>query len=126
MYFWLLILLLILHFNKGSVVVVMPIVTGGSDDGDEGDGADGGGQVESLGSPSSSNQPGKPNRKPVRLTRKKHRALANKPQDFQVLFEFWLLRSWEVYYEASLVCSRAMLTLKPGFPVSQKWLFSPG
>lgn len=88
MYFWLLILLVILHFIKDSVVVVMPIVTGGSDDGDEGDGADGGGQGESLGSPSSSNQPGKPNRKPVRLTRKKHRALANKPQDFQVLFEF--------------------------------------
>lgn len=64
-------------------------VTGGSDEDDEGEAdVDGGGTGESSGSPTSPNQPGKPNRKPIRLRRKRHRALANKPQDFQVLYEF--------------------------------------
>lgn len=31
-------------------------------------------------------QPGKASHKPLRIGRKKHRALANKPQDFQVLY----------------------------------------
>ncbi|KAG7216326.1 hypothetical protein INR49_021730 [Caranx melampygus] len=58
---------------------------GGSDEGNEGEAdMDGGGQGESSGSPTSSKQPGKPNRKPIRLSRKRHRALANKPQDFQI------------------------------------------
>ncbi|XP_022619550.1 myoferlin isoform X1 [Seriola dumerili] len=59
---------------------------GGSDEGDEGE-ADmdgGGGQDESPVGPTSTNQPGKPNQKPIRLSRKRHRALANKPQDFQI------------------------------------------
>lgn len=61
-------------------------LSGGTDEGDEEeafvDGGDPGGGVSSA---SSSNQPGKPRRRPVRLSRKRHRALANKPQDFQVL-----------------------------------------
>uniref|UniRef100_A0A4W6E422 Myoferlin n=1 Tax=Lates calcarifer TaxID=8187 RepID=A0A4W6E422_LATCA len=45
---------------------------------------DGGVQGGSPGAPTSPNQPGKPGHKPVRLSRKRHRALANKPQDFQI------------------------------------------
>ncbi|XP_070697288.1 myoferlin [Pempheris klunzingeri] len=55
---------------------------GGSDEGDEGEAdVEGGGQG---GPPTSPNQPGKPRHKPIRLSRKRHRALANKPQDFQI------------------------------------------
>lgn len=69
--------------------------TGGSDDTDEGEAdVEGGGQGGSPGAPTSRNQPGKPSHKSVRLSRKRHRALANKPQDFQVLSEFWFLCSW--------------------------------
>ncbi|XP_040905251.1 myoferlin [Toxotes jaculatrix] len=58
---------------------------GGSDEGDEGEAdMEGGGQGGSPGAPASPNQPGKPSHKPVRLSRKRHRALANKPQDFQI------------------------------------------
>lgn len=61
-------------------------LSGGSNGGDEGEalvdrGAQGGGASAAT----SANQPGKPDRKPGRLSRKRHRALANKPQDFQVL-----------------------------------------
>ncbi|XP_026165382.1 myoferlin isoform X2 [Mastacembelus armatus] len=45
---------------------------------------EGGDQVGSPGAPTSPNQPGKPSHKAVRLSRKRHRALANKPQDFQI------------------------------------------
>ncbi|XP_041803959.1 myoferlin [Chelmon rostratus] len=58
---------------------------GGSDDTDEGEAdVEGGGQGGSPGAPTSRNQPGKPSHKSVRLSRKRHRALANKPQDFQI------------------------------------------
>ncbi|XP_042357528.1 myoferlin [Plectropomus leopardus] len=61
---------------------------GGSDEGDEGDegeaDVEGGGQSGNPGAPTSPNQPGKPRQKPIRLSRKRHRALANKPQDFQI------------------------------------------
>ncbi|XP_061602091.1 myoferlin isoform X2 [Cololabis saira] len=59
---------------------------GGSEEGGdrEEDLVDGGGQVGGPGAPTSPNQPGKPYHKPLRLSRKRHRALANKPQDFQI------------------------------------------
>ncbi|KAF3708203.1 Myoferlin Fer-1-like protein 3 [Channa argus] len=41
-------------------------------------------QGESPAALTSANQPGKPSHKPVRLNRKRHRALANKLQDFQI------------------------------------------
>ncbi|XP_060895814.1 myoferlin [Labrus mixtus] len=59
---------------------------GGTDEGDEGEAdAEGGFQGEGPGAPTSPNQPGKPpGNKLVRIGRKKNRALANKPQDFQI------------------------------------------
>ncbi|XP_062256997.1 myoferlin isoform X1 [Platichthys flesus] len=58
---------------------------GHSDEGEEGEaGMEGGGQGGGPGAPTQPNQPGRPNNKPVRMNRKKHRALANKPQDFQI------------------------------------------
>ncbi|XP_072247032.1 myoferlin [Leuresthes tenuis] len=58
---------------------------GGSEEDDEGDGdMDGGGKAGSPGAPASQNQPAKPSHKSLRLSRKRHRALANKPQDFQI------------------------------------------
>ncbi|XP_031733793.1 myoferlin [Anarrhichthys ocellatus] len=58
---------------------------GDSDEGDEREAdVEGGGQSGSPGAPTSPNQPGKPSHKPVRLRRKRTRALANKPQDFQI------------------------------------------
>ncbi|XP_076599312.1 myoferlin isoform X1 [Chaetodon auriga] len=60
-------------------------VAGGCDDTDEGEAdVEGGGQGGSPGALTSSNQPGKPSHKPIRLRRKRHRALTNKPQDFQI------------------------------------------
>ncbi|XP_072293204.1 myoferlin-like isoform X1 [Eucyclogobius newberryi] len=54
-------------------------------EGDEGDSdADGGVGVTTPGVTALSHQPGKPSHKPVRLSGKRHRALANKPQDFQI------------------------------------------
>ncbi|XP_070771991.1 myoferlin isoform X2 [Enoplosus armatus] len=54
---------------------------GDIDDGDEGEAdVEGGGP----GAPTSPNQPGKPSHGPIRLSRKRHRALAHKPQDFQI------------------------------------------
>lgn len=62
---------------------------GGDEDTDEAEGdVDGGGQGGSPGAPTSPNQPGRAGHKAIRLSRKRHRALANKPQDFQVLSEF--------------------------------------
>ncbi|XP_074502030.1 myoferlin isoform X1 [Sebastes fasciatus] len=59
--------------------------TGCSDEADEGEAdVEGGGQSGSPGAPTLPNQPGKPRHKPVRLSRKRHRALTNKPQDFQI------------------------------------------
>ncbi|XP_055083337.1 LOW QUALITY PROTEIN: myoferlin [Periophthalmus magnuspinnatus] len=56
-----------------------------TEDGDEGDpDADGGTGGTTPGVTSSSHQPGKPSHKPVRFHRKRHRALTNKPQDFQI------------------------------------------
>uniref|UniRef100_A0A673XXP3 Myoferlin n=1 Tax=Salmo trutta TaxID=8032 RepID=A0A673XXP3_SALTR len=43
-----------------------------------------GGQVGTPGVPPTPGQPGNPNQRPVRTSRKRHRALANKPQDFQI------------------------------------------
>lgn len=61
----------------------------GSNDSDEGEApADGGGQGGGMSAATSANKPGKHDRKPGRLSRKRHRALANKPHDFQVLFLF--------------------------------------
>ncbi|KAM6997545.1 myoferlin [Tautogolabrus adspersus] len=59
---------------------------GGTDEGDEGEAdAEGGFQGGGPGSPTSPNQPGKPpGNKLVRISRKRNRALANKPQDFQI------------------------------------------
>ncbi|KAF1375699.1 hypothetical protein PFLUV_G00222910 [Perca fluviatilis] len=58
---------------------------GESDEGDEGEAdVEGEGQSGTPGAPTSPNQPGKPSHKPLRLSRKRHRALANKPQDFQI------------------------------------------
>ncbi|KAM6923228.1 myoferlin [Lycodopsis pacificus] len=58
---------------------------GDSDDCDEREAdVEGGGQSGSPGAPTSPNQPGKPSHKPVRLRHKRTRALANKPQDFQI------------------------------------------
>ncbi|KAM4591429.1 myoferlin [Odontesthes bonariensis] len=58
---------------------------GGSEEDDEADGdMDGGSKVGSPGAPVSPNQPAKPRHKSLRLSRKRHRALANKPQDFQI------------------------------------------
>ncbi|CAG6017075.1 unnamed protein product [Menidia menidia] len=57
---------------------------GGSEEDDEREGdIERGGNVGSAGVPSSPNQPSKPS-KSLRLSRKRHRALANKPQDFQI------------------------------------------
>ncbi|XP_059215641.1 myoferlin [Centropristis striata] len=56
---------------------------GGGEEGDEGEtDVEGGAEIGGPGDQTSPNQPGKP--KLVRLKRKKHRALANKPQDFQI------------------------------------------
>ncbi|XP_054456803.1 myoferlin [Anoplopoma fimbria] len=58
---------------------------GDSEEGDEREAdVEGGDQGERPGDPTSPNQPGKPSHKPVRLCRKTNRALANKPQDFQI------------------------------------------
>lgn len=58
---------------------------GGSDDPDEDEEVGvAGGQVGGPGAPTSPNQPGKPNHKHTRLRRKRHKALTNKPQDFQI------------------------------------------
>uniref|UniRef100_A0A3P9PXD5 Myoferlin n=1 Tax=Poecilia reticulata TaxID=8081 RepID=A0A3P9PXD5_POERE len=54
------------------------------EDGDTEDIMDGAGQVGSSGMPPSPNQPGKPTHKLHRLNRKRHKVLANKPQDFQI------------------------------------------
>ncbi|XP_029925926.1 myoferlin isoform X2 [Myripristis murdjan] len=57
----------------------------GSEEGEEGEEEmEGGGQVGSPGAAATSSLPGKPSQKPIRLSRKRHRALANKPQDFQI------------------------------------------
>lgn len=62
-------------------------MTGVSDEGGEAEGdVEGRGQG---GSPAdSTHQPGKPGHMPVCLRRKRHKTLANKVQDFQVLSEF--------------------------------------
>ncbi|XP_034754827.1 myoferlin isoform X2 [Etheostoma cragini] len=55
------------------------------DVGDEGEAdVEGEGQRGSPGAPTSPIQPRKPSHKPLRLSRKRHRTLANKPQDFQI------------------------------------------
>lgn len=62
--------------------------TGGSDEGDEWETDVEGGVQGGPGASASPKHPGKSSHKPVRLTRKSNRVLANKPQDFQVLSEF--------------------------------------
>lgn len=64
-------------------------LSGGDNDGDDGEAlVDRGGQGGGVSAATSAKQPGKPDRKPGRLSRRRHRALANKPQDFQVLSLF--------------------------------------
>uniref|UniRef100_A0A669EC87 Myoferlin n=1 Tax=Oreochromis niloticus TaxID=8128 RepID=A0A669EC87_ORENI len=56
----------------------------GDDEGDEGEAdTDGGGQGGGSGAPTLPGHPGK-SRQSIHLRRKRHRALANKPQDFQI------------------------------------------
>ncbi|KAK5908525.1 hypothetical protein CgunFtcFv8_016574 [Champsocephalus gunnari] len=73
------------NLNDRPDVDTSQVDAGGGDDGDEGESdVEGGGQSGSPGAPTSPSQPGKPSHKPQRLSRKRHRALANKPQDFQI------------------------------------------
>uniref|UniRef100_A0A673VX70 Myoferlin n=1 Tax=Salmo trutta TaxID=8032 RepID=A0A673VX70_SALTR len=58
--------------------------TGGGEEGEDGEEVPLGGQVGTPGVPPTPGQPGNPNQRPVRTSRKRHRALANKPQDFQI------------------------------------------
>ncbi|CAB1341784.1 unnamed protein product, partial [Coregonus sp. 'balchen'] len=58
--------------------------TGGGEEGEDGEEVSLGGQVGTPGAPPTPGQPGNPNQRPVRTSRKRHRALANKPQDFQI------------------------------------------
>eukprot|EP00063_Salmo_salar_P073663 XP_014048498.1 PREDICTED: myoferlin-like [Salmo salar] len=58
--------------------------TGGGEEGKDGEEVSLGGQVGTPGVPPTPGQPGNPNQRPVRTSRKRHRALANKPQDFQI------------------------------------------
>lgn len=63
--------------------------SGGNNDGDDGEAlVDGGGQGGGVSAATSAKQPGKPDRKPGQLSRRRHKTLANKPQDFQVLSLF--------------------------------------
>uniref|UniRef100_A0A4W5PUB5 Myoferlin n=1 Tax=Hucho hucho TaxID=62062 RepID=A0A4W5PUB5_9TELE len=57
---------------------------GGGEEGEDGEEVSLGGQVGTPGVPPTPGQPGNPNQRPVRTSRKRHRALANKPQDFQI------------------------------------------
>uniref|UniRef100_A0A673VM71 Myoferlin n=1 Tax=Salmo trutta TaxID=8032 RepID=A0A673VM71_SALTR len=57
---------------------------GGGEEGEDGEEVPLGGQVGTPGVPPTPGQPGNPNQRPVRTSRKRHRALANKPQDFQI------------------------------------------
>uniref|UniRef100_A0A8C7GRW1 Myoferlin n=1 Tax=Oncorhynchus kisutch TaxID=8019 RepID=A0A8C7GRW1_ONCKI len=56
----------------------------GGEEGKDGEEVSLGGQVGTPGVPLTPGQPGNPNQRPVRTSRKRHRALANKPQDFQI------------------------------------------
>uniref|UniRef100_A0A4W5PU80 Myoferlin n=1 Tax=Hucho hucho TaxID=62062 RepID=A0A4W5PU80_9TELE len=56
----------------------------GGEEGEDGEEVSLGGQVGTPGVPPTPGQPGNPNQRPVRTSRKRHRALANKPQDFQI------------------------------------------
>ncbi|KAM9365202.1 myoferlin isoform 2-T2 [Pholidichthys leucotaenia] len=63
----------------------MSHVYGDNDEVEEGEAdIDAAGQVGLPGAPPLLNQPGKITQRPVRLQRKRHRALTNKPQDFQI------------------------------------------
>lgn len=70
-----------------KILIQRIFVTGDNEEGEEGEA---GMDVEdgSPGAAASANQPGKPSHKPIRLNLKRHRALPNKPQDFQVLLKF--------------------------------------
>ncbi|KAK5854059.1 hypothetical protein PBY51_015161 [Eleginops maclovinus] len=73
------------NLNDRPDVDMSNVDGGGGDEGDEGESdVEGGGQSGSPGAPTSTNLPGKLSHKPQRLSRKRHRALANKPQDFQI------------------------------------------
>uniref|UniRef100_A0A8C7GS74 Myoferlin n=1 Tax=Oncorhynchus kisutch TaxID=8019 RepID=A0A8C7GS74_ONCKI len=67
-------------------VIVKDYETIGKDkyEGKDGEEVSLGGQVGTPGVPLTPGQPGNPNQRPVRTSRKRHRALANKPQDFQI------------------------------------------
>ncbi|KAF3842053.1 hypothetical protein F7725_024004 [Dissostichus mawsoni] len=73
------------NLNDRPDVDTSQVHGGGGDEVDEGESdVEGGGQSGSPGAPTSPSQPGKPSHKPQRLSRKRHRALPNKPQDFQI------------------------------------------
>uniref|UniRef100_A0A8C7HDV7 Myoferlin n=1 Tax=Oncorhynchus kisutch TaxID=8019 RepID=A0A8C7HDV7_ONCKI len=59
-------------------------VPGGGEEGEDREEVSLGGQVGTPGVPPTPGQPGNPNQRHVRTSRKRHRALANKPQDFQI------------------------------------------
>ncbi|KAM9847707.1 myoferlin [Aulostomus maculatus] len=73
------------NFNDQPDGDVSHVDDGASEEGDEGEAdVDGGGQGGASGAATSTNQSGKPSHKPMRLSRKRHRTLANKAQDFQI------------------------------------------
>uniref|UniRef100_A0AAQ6IAP5 Myoferlin like n=1 Tax=Anabas testudineus TaxID=64144 RepID=A0AAQ6IAP5_ANATE len=73
------------NLNDQPGTDVSHVDAGDSEVGDEGEAdMDGGVHGGSSTAPNLPNQPGKPSHKPIRLRHKRHRALANKPQDFQI------------------------------------------
>uniref|UniRef100_A0A8C7HHI7 Myoferlin n=1 Tax=Oncorhynchus kisutch TaxID=8019 RepID=A0A8C7HHI7_ONCKI len=60
------------------------VFPGGGEEGEDREEVSLGGQVGTPGVPPTPGQPGNPNQRHVRTSRKRHRALANKPQDFQI------------------------------------------
>uniref|UniRef100_A0A8C7HF93 Myoferlin n=1 Tax=Oncorhynchus kisutch TaxID=8019 RepID=A0A8C7HF93_ONCKI len=67
--------------NGTELLCVFP---GGGEEGEDREEVSLGGQVGTPGVPPTPGQPGNPNQRHVRTSRKRHRALANKPQDFQI------------------------------------------
>lgn len=68
------------------MLLMLSWAAGGSDEAEEDEEVDiTGGQAGGPGVPTSPNQHRKANQKQTRLRRKRHKALSNKPQDFQVL-----------------------------------------
>ncbi|XP_008284661.1 myoferlin isoform X2 [Stegastes partitus] len=72
------------NLNEQSEGDMSNVDTGSEEDDEGAAGTECGSQGGSPGTPSSPNQPKKHGLKPVRLSRRRHRALANKRQDFQI------------------------------------------